>query len=111
MYHVYGFDISLDLVHDVMHILSLNILKKYVALLVSTMEKIGWMLELETTLAIVTCQRPKGLGGCWPWKFKSLGYYKTEEYQLFIMWCLPYILDHLNLGMFTVLGGSGVLLI
>jgi len=59
MYHLHGFDISLDLVHDVMHILSLNILKKYVALLVSTMEKVGWMLELETTLAIVTCQMPK----------------------------------------------------
>ncbi len=41
MYHLHGFDISLDLVHDVMHILSLTILKKYVALLVSTMEKVG----------------------------------------------------------------------
>jgi hypothetical protein len=111
MYHLYGFDISLDLVHDVMHILSLNILKKYVALLVSTMEKVGWMLELETTLAIVTRQRPKGWGGCWPRKFKSLGYYKAEEYQLLVMWCLPYFLDHLNLGMLTVLGGLGVLLI
>jgi hypothetical protein len=53
MYHLYGFDISLDLIHDVMCILSLNVLKKYVALLVSTMEKVGWMLELETTLTIV----------------------------------------------------------
>jgi hypothetical protein len=41
MYHLYGFDISLDFIHDVMCILSLNILKKYVALLVSTMEKVG----------------------------------------------------------------------
>jgi hypothetical protein len=85
MYHLYGFDISLDLIHDVMRILSLNILKKYVALLVSTMEKVGWTLELEATLAIVMHQKPKGLWGCWPWKFKSLGYYKVEEYHLFVM--------------------------
>jgi hypothetical protein len=49
MYHLYGFDISVDLVHDVTHILSLNILKKYAALLVSTMEKVGQMPKLEIT--------------------------------------------------------------
>ncbi len=111
MYHLYGFDISLDLVQDVMHILSLNILKKYVALLVSTMEKVGRMPKLEITLTIVICQRPKGLGGHWPWKLKFLGYNKAEEYQLFVMWCLAYILDHLNIGSSTMFGGLGVLLI
>lgn len=94
-----------------MHVLSLNILKKYVALLVETMQQTGQMLELEKALAIVTQHRPKGLGGRWPRKLKSVGYYKAEEYQLFVMWCLPYILDHFNLGRSTTLGGLGVLLI
>jgi len=51
------------------------------------------------------------LGVHWPQKLKTLGYYKAEEYQLFVMQCLPYILNHLNLGRSAMLGALGVLLI
>lgn len=111
LYYLYGFDMSLDLVHDVMHTVSLNILKKYVTLLVESMSTVGQMEELERALAIATQHRPQGLGGRWPRKLKCLGFYKAEEYQVFVMWCLPYILDHLDLRKDSVLGGVGMILI
>ena len=86
-------------------------LKKYVALLVDSMSALGRFDELEEALVIALKHKPKGLGGRWPRKLKSLGYYKAEEYQLFVMWCLPYILDHLDLKRDSVLGGVGMLLI
>ena len=41
----------------------------------------------------------------------SLEYYKTEEYQLFVMWYLLYILIHLTLKGGTILGGMRMVLI
>lgn len=80
-----------------MHTISLNMLKKYVALLVESMTTVRQMDELNNAFVIATKNKPRGLGGRWPRKLQSLGYYKAEEYQLFVMWCLQYILDHLNL--------------
>jgi hypothetical protein len=38
------------------------------------------MDELEKELVITTQHKPRGLGGRWPRKLKSLGLYKVEKY-------------------------------
>ena len=48
--------------------------------------------------------RPSDVGARWPRSISSLGYYKVEEYQIFVMRCLPHILDHLGLDMNSTLG-------
>ncbi len=50
------------------------------------------------------------LGAWWPRSTKSLGFYKVEEYQIFVMWCLPHVLYILDLGLDSILGGIGAVL-
>ena len=73
-------------------------------------EEIGKTRDIDLAMATMKKLRPVGFGARWPQNLTSIGYYKTEEYQIFVMWCLPHILDHLNLGPGSVLGASGMLL-
>jgi hypothetical protein len=55
--------------------------------------------------------KPQRLGARKPRDIDSLRYYKVEEYQYFIiMWWLPHVLNHLDLGLNIVLGGTSVFL-
>ena len=108
---MYDFDLVRDLVYDVMHVMSLCIFKKYVLLLIKYAEGIGKTRDIDLAMASVKKLRPVGFGARWPRNLASIGYYKAEAYQIFVKWCLPHILDHLNLGPGSVLGASGILLI
>lgn len=116
LYKLYGFDISTDLVCDVMHILSLNIFKTYVEVFITTMGSIGPSAkdEIEKALKDVTNARRKtGLGDRWPKEPTTrLGYFRAEEYKNFIMWVLPYMLDYFNMqDTQPILYETGLLLI
>lgn len=53
--------------------------------------------EIDKTLRDVTKARPKGVGSRWPRDPTTrIGYFKAEEYQNFVMWILPYMLDCLS---------------
>lgn len=87
---------SLDLVYDVMHILPLCLFKKYTSKLKEECQSKGNVLE--KALEEVTAHRPSDLRARWPSGILDrLGYWKAEEYVLFIQWCLPYVLDRLGL--------------
>ena len=45
MFHLYDFDISLDLVFDAIHITNLNLFKKYTKKLFSEMKEVGVDME------------------------------------------------------------------
>lgn len=106
-----GFSLSADLVYDTMHILALNVFKKYVHVLVHSFQKQDWP-KFEDALAEVTRRRPKGFDGRWPKKpFERLGYFKAEEYSRFVMFCVPHILREMKIGIDSKLGQIGVLLV
>ena len=94
---MYGFDLVRDLVYNVMHVLSLCIFKMYVILLIKYVEEIGKTRDIDLAMATVKKLRLVGFGARWPRNLASISYYKAEEYQNFVMWCLPHILDHLNI--------------
>jgi len=94
-----------------MHILALCDFKKYVYMLVKYVEGNGKIKDLDGALQTVKKLSPTTLGARWPRSIESLGFYKAEEYQIFVMWCLPHVLDHLNLGLNSFLGGIGAMLI
>ena len=109
---MYDFDLSTDLIYDIMHILALCIFKKYVFILVQTFIDLDREKNLEETLWVVlqpAC-RPKGLGQRWPTSLDGLGFFKAEEYTNFILWCLLLILEKLQIEKHSVLGSLGVLL-
>ncbi len=110
LYNLYGFDISQDLTYDVMHTLSLCVFKKYVHMLVKYAARNGKIKDLDGALQTVKNLSPARLGARWPRSAESLGFYKAEEYQIFVMWCLPHVLDHLDLGLDSILGGIGAVL-
>lgn len=95
LYFLYGFDLSLDLVYDTMHILPLNIFKSFVEHLVQR----GLARQIDVALREITIYRPKQLGSRWPSGMENrLAFWKAEEYQLFIMWCLPYCMEKLQIS-------------
>lgn len=95
LYYLYGFDLSLDLVYDVMHILPLCIFKKYILKLKEDCNSRS--IQLEKALEEVTRHRPSDLGARWPSGITTrFGYWKAEEFILFIQWCLPYVLDRMG---------------
>ena len=112
LYHLYGFDLPTDLIYDTMHILALCVFKKYVSLLVQTFIDLGREKNLEEALRVVSqpACRPKGLGQRWPTSLDSLGFFKAKEYTNFILWCLPFILEKLQIEKHFVLGSLGVFL-
>jgi hypothetical protein len=70
----------------------------------------GKIKDLDGALQTVKNLSPARLGARWPRSAESLGFYKAEEYQIFVMWCLPHVLDHLDLGLDSILGGIGAVL-
>ena len=68
--------------------------------------------DLEEALRVVSqpACRPKGLGQRWPTSLDGLGFFKAEEYTNFILWCLLFILEKLQIEKHSVLGSLGVLL-
>ncbi|MCO5559186.1 hypothetical protein L7F22_012781 [Adiantum nelumboides] len=90
LFDLYAFDLSLDLVYDPMHTLSLNLFKKYISHL---FEQVDTPLkkEIDTAVMVVTKAVPTSLRyGHWPNSpsiyFES---FKAEENQKFVQWCLP----------------------
>ncbi len=108
---MYGFHISHDLTYDVMHTLALCVFKKYVHMLVKYGERNGKIKNLDGALQIAKKLNPTTLGASWPRSIEFVGFYKAEDYQIFVMWCLPHVVDHLGLGMDSILGGIGAMLI
>ena len=92
---MYGFDLAHDLVYDTMHILPLNLFKSFVEHLVQK----GLAPELDIAIQEITKYRAKLLGARWPSDVENrLSYWKAEEYQLFIIWYLPYCIDKLRIS-------------
>ena len=99
LYDLYGFNLSTDLVYDIMHVLALCIFKKYVHLFVKNMTEMERESELEETLHIIsqpTC-KSKCLGHRWLISITTLGFFKAEEYTNFVLWCLSFVLDKLGI--------------
>ncbi len=94
---LYGFDPSLDCVYDVMHTLSLNIFKKYIADLLNT-SNTPMKKEIDAAVASLTKIVPTSIRyGRWPVSPSVYSdSFKAEENQKFIQWCLPYILKTVN---------------
>ncbi|KAL3683154.1 hypothetical protein R1sor_001176 [Riccia sorocarpa] len=94
-YNMYGFDPSLDLTYDAMHVLALSMFKKYAELLKSDAERSSSKKALfMTALSELTRKKPRQLSGRWPDDpFARLGFFKAEEYQKFVLYCVPFILS------------------
>ena len=96
LFHLYNFDISLDLVFDVMHIISLNLFKTYISKLFSEMKEVGVNMEevQQTCLAVSRVQPYELIQGRWPNNPIDLHTtYMAEENQLFVQWVLPHVLN------------------
>ena len=111
LYHLYRFDLSKDLVFDTMHILALCVFKKFVEILVLKVFESNKYI-LEEALERITKLRPGDLGSRWPQNPNSrLGYWKAEEYTLFIRWCLPHVLDSAGFNDSHFIGVIGMILL
>ncbi|MCO5594524.1 hypothetical protein L7F22_048556 [Adiantum nelumboides] len=95
LYHLYAFDISKDLVFDVMHVLSLNLFQKYIKHLMSSAStQVKRRINIAINEVAQSIPKPILHGGRWP-KNASVHFkmFKAEECQKFIQWCLPHILN------------------
>lgn len=95
LYHLYAFDISKDLVYDIMHILSLNLFQKYIRKMMSKAST-HTKRDIDNAVKVVAGTIPKSIlnAGRWP-KNPSRHYkmFKAEECQKFVQWCLPHVLN------------------
>ena len=99
LFHLYDFDISLDLVFDVMHITSLNLFKKYTSKLFSEMKEAGVdMEEVKQTCLAISRERPYEFRqGRWPNNPNEFhASYMAKENQLFVLWVLPHVLNSVH---------------
>ncbi|MCO5578587.1 hypothetical protein L7F22_032431 [Adiantum nelumboides] len=95
LYHLYAFDISKDLVFDVMHVLFLNLFQKYIKHLMSfTSTQVKRRIYIAINEVAQAIPKPILHGWRWP-KNASVHFkmFKAEECQKFIQWCLPHILN------------------
>jgi hypothetical protein len=93
LYQICGFDLSFDTVYDSMHILPLNMFKSFVELLVTE----GEAANVDQALDEISPYRPKRLGARWPLGCANrLSYWRAEEYQHFVLWCLPYYMEQVK---------------
>ncbi|MCO5591018.1 hypothetical protein L7F22_044994 [Adiantum nelumboides] len=108
---LYGFDVSLDCVYDVMHTLSLNVFKKYIAHLLQ-MADASQKKEIDAAVRALTKVVPSSIRyGRWPHAPSAYSdSFKAEENQKFIQWCLPYIIKTVN-GISPEMQDLGYLLI
>lgn len=113
LHALYGFDLSLDLVFDGMHCISLNIFKKYVEEFINTYGKTASdRAKIEKALSIVHAARLKTMAGRWPQAPTTrLKFFKAEEYQLYIMWCLHYTMTHIKVDFSSKLIHIGLVLV
>ncbi|MCO5601221.1 hypothetical protein L7F22_055340 [Adiantum nelumboides] len=108
---LYGFDLSLDLVYDTMHILSLNIFQKYISLLMRNSSSEMKRKIDDITARALSCVPPTLRYGRWPrYPSKYHESYKAEENQEFIQWCLPFVLCEVD-GLPSDIQDLGLLLI
>lgn len=87
LYHLYGFDLSLDLVYDVMHIMGLNIFKSYIKNLIIWIDNdADRKIKVLEMCRAVEKARPRELrGGRWPNElFEHSNSFMAEENQKFI---------------------------
>lgn len=97
LFHLYDFDLSNDLVFDVMHTASLNLFKHYTTKLFDELASLhddSLLDEVRKVCVRVSNSRPYELKqGRWP--YDPIGRHSTymaEENQKFIQWVLPHIL-------------------
>lgn len=111
LYDLYGFNLSLDLVYDAMHVFSLNVFSKYITSLMraSTNET---KRAIDSCVEVVSKIAPSSIRyGRWPHvPSKHHESFKAEENQKFMQWCLPYILNKIE-GIPKHLHDLGILLI
>ena len=78
-----------------MHILPLNLFKTFVEHLVQK----GLAKKLDVALRDIIMLRPKKLGSKWPSGMENrLVFWKAKEYQVFIMWCLSYCIEKVQIS-------------
>ncbi|KAL3686596.1 hypothetical protein R1sor_009170 [Riccia sorocarpa] len=94
LYDLYGFNPSLDLTYDAMHVLALSMFKKYTELLKKDSERTSAGRDaLIAGLVEATKKKPRSFRGRGPKDpFNRLGYFKAEEYSNFVLYCVPHIL-------------------
>ncbi|MCO5603203.1 hypothetical protein L7F22_057350 [Adiantum nelumboides] len=95
MYHFYGFDISRDLVYDVMHILSFNLFQKYIRKLMFTAST-SMKRKIDQIVKDIAKSIPNTILNSDRWPYNPSKHYKMfkdEECQKFIQWCLSQILN------------------
>jgi hypothetical protein len=80
-------------------------------MLVKYGERNGKIKDLDGVLQIAKKLNPTTLGASWPRGIEFVGFYKAKDYQIFVMWCLPHVVDHLDLDLDSILGGIGAMLI
>lgn len=95
LYHLYGFDVSRDLVYDVMHVLSLNLFQKYIKRLISSADShMKKRIDVAINQVAISIPKPIIQAGRWPRNAsKHFKMFKAEECQKFVQWCLPHILN------------------
>lgn len=95
LYALYSFDLAIDLVYDAMHILSLNLFRKYISSLMKECTHES-SKAIDAIVTEVFKKAPSSIRyGRWPHlpsKYHSI--FKAEENQKFIQWCLPNILGN-----------------
>lgn len=93
LYDMYGFNLSTDLVYNAMHILSLNLFRKYISRLMKECTN-EVKKEIDSIVENTWKITPTSISyGRWPrLPSKHHGGFKAEENQKFIQWCLPSIL-------------------
>jgi hypothetical protein len=90
LYDICGFDLDLDLVYNSMHILPLNLFKGFLEQSISE----GRAADVDRALNEISTHRPKQLGARWPSDCSNrLSYWRAEEYQQFVLSCLPYYME------------------
>ncbi|KAL3686215.1 hypothetical protein R1sor_004237 [Riccia sorocarpa] len=113
LYDLYGFNPSLDLTYDAMHVLALSMFKKYTELLKKDSERTSAGCDaLIAGLAEATKKKPRSFRGRWPKDpFNRLGYFKAEEYSNFVLYCVPHILYEVGYKPGSVLYDLGRLVV
>ena len=93
-YHLYKFDMSLDIVFNVMHTACLQLFKYYTTKLFKKIVRVQCTQDVENICVAVQKARPRELRlGRWPYKpIKTHTRYIAKDLKLFVMWVLPFVL-------------------
>ena len=66
-------------------------------------------LAIDEALDEISIHRPKRFGARWPTGCANrLSYWKAEEFQHFILWCLPYYMENVKLQVDFILSSQVV---